>query len=104
MPAAAMPFRGRRQPLGSGTSGISVTSCSRPATSPTDQTIASKIGLPACVIDTRIDSRALGLAQRGDLEVDGASKSATPRKWPTSVAGRSKREYAPAARSAIAAI
>ena len=48
-----------------------VTSCSRPATSPTDHTIASKIGRPCCVIETRIDSRALRLAQGRDLEVDG---------------------------------
>ena len=35
------------------------TSCSRPATSPTAHTIASKIGWPRCVIDTRIDSARL---------------------------------------------
>ena len=90
---------------GRGTCGISVTSCSRPATSPTDQTMASKIGLPDCVIDTRIDSAALRpRASVVTSRSTGVSKSATPRKWATSVAGRSNREQAPAARNAIAAM
>ena len=89
--------------LGSGTSGISVTSCSRPrdvADRP-DHRVEDRLAALRHRDADRL--RALGLAQRRDLDVDAASKSATPRKWPTSVAGRSKRECAPAARSAIAA-
>ena len=48
--------------------------------------------------------RPLRLAQRRRPRCRRASKSATPRKWPTSVTGRSNRECAPAARSAIAAM
>ena len=58
-------------------------------------------GWSSCVIETRIDSARFASAQRRDLDDRRRRTSATPRKWPTMLAGRSNRECAPAARSAI---
>ena len=60
-----------REVVGRRTPGIGAASRSSPSTSPTTQACASRIGVPAWVIDTAIDAARREPSNRADLEVDG---------------------------------
>src|SRR6266545_3763024 len=90
-----MRFSREGTDAGRATSGIGASSCVSPSTSPIVQTSASSTARSPCVIETRKASAAR-VERRTSTRRSNGSKRATERNCALNVAGRAKRDSAPA--------